>query len=246
MRKFVTLLLSVFLLVSGSLFAGCERNSNVDNSKNNPTSKSEDKKVDMKKLIDSLNPANELDSLEGEITTITEVDGKRLETKMTMQTEGMRKDTKAKATMEMLGVELECYLISSNGKTTVYIKDPTTGKYIVTEQDMMELTNADLTESFATYVDILEKNSDLLTQKSDNTYELKIPKEKVADIYKQLTKQDSVEGLVELVIEYVIGDNDYIKELNVGAKGDKMSFEMKCSYKNHNKKFNIEIPEVTE
>lgn len=289
MRKFVTLLLSVFLLFSGSFLTGCSKKGSEDNSQSTTASKSESKKdnkkdsnkdnkkdkkkdnededkqkkddeddkndkkdknknsdANVQKLLDSMKLTNKADSVEAEIITTTEIGGTDIEVKMNMQAVDLKGDTKAKIVMETFGMEQEFYITIINGKTTIYIEDPISGNYIATESGDVQMTGVDFTESFDTFVGIIEENPELISMKSDNTYELTIPKERTEEIYKQLTKQEAVASFDELTVEYVIGDDGYISNYNMVAESSGMSLEMKCSYKNFNKKFNIQIPKVTK
>lgn len=224
-KKFTSLIIAVMVLVTGLFLAGCF--------------KSKDKKV-----IECLNLTRSANSIEATLSGTAKMGGQAQDTKINMQVEDIHKDMKCKANIEMLGRKQEMYFSVSNGKVKVYLKDES-GQYVTNSADSSELNEIDVTKNLDNYIQMIEKNPNIVTKINSSTYELNIPKEKISDIYSKVTGDASNMTLDSLKIEFVIGDDGYLQKANLKASSEGSSIEMNTDYSNYNKKFNIVMPSVS-
>lgn len=225
MKRYVSLLVAALIFASGILMTGCS-------------------KSDQKKLTDCLTLTKSADSMEANVSGITKMNGQTGNIKMDVKVEDIHKDMKGITSMELLGQKQEFYMSVSNGTAKLYMKD-NSGKYTVKSVDASQLNGIDMTKSFDSYNEVIEKNPDILKKTNDNTYELNIPKDKMSEIYSKLTGQTSTQSFDSIKIEFVIGSDGYLQKANLIATSGSNSVELDTDYSNYNKKFNIELPSAS-
>lgn len=225
MKKYVSLLIAVLIFASGILITGC--------------SKSEEKK-----LIDCLTLTKSASSMELNLSTNAKMSGKEDNVKINMKVEDIQKDMKSVVDMEVFGKKQEFYMGISNGTAKVYMKD-SSGKYSVKSVDSSQLNDIDIAKSFDSYKEFIEKNPSFISKKSNNTYELNVPKEKTAELYSKITGKSISQSLDSLKVEFVIGDDGYLQKVNLKTSSGSTDIEMDTEYLNYNKKFDIVFPNVS-
>jgi hypothetical protein len=220
MKKNFSLIIAVLIFASGIFITGCSSS-------------------DKNKLVDCLELTKSADSMEANLTTRTETNGQAIDIKMNMKAEDIQNDMKSKVDMEVLGKKQEFYLSFSNGNVELYNKD-SSGKYSVTSIDASQLNGMDITKSFDSYIEVIQTNPDMVNKKSNNTYELNVPKEKIEEIYSKITGKKMSQSLDNLKIEFAIGDDGFLQKINLKAN----DIEVNTDYFNYNEKFNIVLPNV--
>lgn len=231
MKKYASLLITTLILVSGAI-TGCSSSKSSEVAGGNA-------------LVDCLNKTKSVNSMEMNITTSTKVNGKAMEITMNMQAEDIQKDMKSKVEMDMLGKKQEFYLSKSNGSIKMYAKDAT-GKYTATSVDSSQVSGTDTAKSFDSYAEVIEKNPSMMKKISDNTYELDVPKEQAQEIYSKVSTQKMPQSLEGFKVDFVIGDDGYLKNVDIKMSIAGTETEAKTEYLNYNKKFGITIPEVSK
>lgn len=238
MKKFMYLVISVFIITS-LMFTGC--GNSMENGIENGVENGGDQGI--KRLTDCLDLTKEVDSLEANLTSESKANGQSSTSKMNMKFEDIKNDMKCFATIEIAGQTQEYYMAKDNGKIKMYLKNES-GKYSVNEIDQAQVGNSDVNQSFKAYIDIIENNPDMISKIDKDTYELDIPKEKSSEIYSKIAGNGLSMSFETLKIDFVIGDDGYLKSIILKAKAESVDIDMKTDYFNYNKKFNIVLPEV--
>ncbi len=232
MKRYISLTITVFIIAS-ILLTGCGSSSETVS------------KQDLQELADCFSSTKNVDSMEIDVTSDTEAQGQSISLTMNMKAEDLKKDMKCKVTMDMAKQHQEYYL-SINGKTTsVYMSDAS-GKFSVSKADTSTLGNTDITGSLNNYVDLIENNPGYFNKKSDKTYQLDVPNEEITDFYSKITGKAPGVKLSSFGLEFVIGDDGYLQNVNLTAKADSVDIKLNTKYFNYNKKFNIVLPDVSE
>lgn len=202
---------------------------------------------DINRLSNSLAQTSNVNSLEMELTTNANLEAQSVDFKMEMNmiVEDLSGDSKCKITIDKFGQHQEFYLAIKDGKANMYIKD-ISGKYSVKSLDVSQLSEINFTNSFNSYSEIINSDPEIVKKTSENRYLLNIPKEKMADYYRKITgKNFPVDIDFEtLIIEFIIGDDGYIQNVNLSTGVNSISISMNTRYFNYNKRFNIILPEI--
>lgn len=225
MKKYVSLLVTTLILASG-IITGC--------------SKSADKV-----LVDSLDKTKVVNSVEINLTSSSKSNGQTFETKMNMKTEDLKENIKTKVEVEKSGQKQEFYLVKSNNDIKMYAKDMS-GKYNASSLDSSQVYGMDAEKSFNAYIEVIKNNPDMIKKTGDNTYELNVPKEKADGIYSKVAGKNAPQSLDSFKVEFAIGDDEYIKSVNIKLTSGSIEAESKSEYSNFNKEFDIVIPEVSK
>ncbi|HOV24822.1 MAG TPA: hypothetical protein PK566_00480 [Pseudobacteroides sp.] len=250
MKKFLILVISG-LIITSVMLTGCGNNvennvengveNNIQNGVEDNSEKSDEQGI--KRLTNCLALTKEVDSLEANLISESKANGQSSTSKMNMKFEGIKSSLKCLATFEIAGQTQEYYMTKDNGKIKMYLKDQS-GKYTVNEIDQAQAGNSDINESFNAYIDIIENNPDMISKIDGNTYELDIPKEKSSEIYSKIAGNGVSMNFETLKINFVVGDDGYLKSMILKAKSESVDIDSKTDYFNYNKKFNIVLPEV--
>lgn len=228
MKKYLSLVIAVVLFTGCILLAGCG-------------SSKADSDQGMKKLIECLDLTKNVDSMEANLISKAKEGGQSADFNMNMKIENIQKDWKCFVTMDMSGKKQEFYLGTANGKADLYMKDES-GKYAVQSVDSSQIGDMDMTRSFNVYIEIIQKNPEYVNKVDENTYQLKIPKEKISETYSQITGKSSSVDFETMSIDFVIGSDKYLKSIRVRAESGSADVDLVTDYLNYNKKFNIILP----
>ena len=232
MKNFKALIIAVLIIACGMLATSCKSSIKTDTAES------------LKKLTDCLNLTKGVNSVEAEAVSISKGGGQSVDLKMNMKAEDIKSNLKCMVTMDLAGEHQEFYLGIVNGEASIYMKDDS-GKYTVNSADSSELGEMDIMRSFSAYIEIIEKNPEMISKTEDNKYELKIPEEKSTEIYSKITGKDSAYKFESLMVDFVIGEDGYLKNVIVKASTSSLNLEIDTKYFNYNKKFNIKLPEVS-
>lgn len=227
MKRCLSLLVASLICVGGLALTGC---SSSDSSN--------------KKLTDCLALTEKADSMEGTLTTSTKYGGQAIDIKMDIQIENIKEGLKSKVSMELMGKSQEFFLAEDNGQYKMYMQDPSTGKYASTAIDASQLNGMDISKSFDAYIDVIKNNPDMIEKVDDSTYKLNIPKKKTAEIYSKIVGKALTQNFDGLNVKFVIGNDGYLKKVDLDTKTGSSTIKATTDYFNYNKKFNIQIPTV--
>lgn len=234
MKRYISLIVLVLILASGTLGTGCNRNGSEVNSN-----------IKEKKLVDSLALVKSVGSLEAEITSNTKMNGQSADIKINMKIEDIKKGLKSKVIMDVLGQKQEFYIADVNGKVHAYLKD-SSGNYSAGVLDSSQLNGMDIMKTFDSYIEFIKNNPDIVNKENENTYELSIPKEKTEEFCSKMTDKKTSYSYDSLKIKFVIGEDGYPQKIIFKATSGSINIEISTSYFNYNKKFNIVFPNVSK
>ncbi|HEX3030007.1 MAG TPA: hypothetical protein VHT34_12050 [Clostridia bacterium] len=227
MRRLTALLTAVFIFAGLIFLTGCS-----DGEK--PATES-----DIKELTDCMKLTQSADSMEVDVSTETKEGGESVYRKMHMKMEGIKSNLRSELTLDLSGV---VYLGITNGNATLYVKD-SEGKYTGKSTDASQLGFMEVTKSFNTYINILEKNINLVKKIGKRKYRLYIPEDRLTDIYSKISGKQLSGKFDSLFIDFKIG-NGYLKNFTVNGKEGSTITIFDAEYNNFNEKFNIVLPSV--
>ncbi|NLW49170.1 MAG: hypothetical protein GXY86_17785 [Firmicutes bacterium] len=212
---------------------------------NNCLMANSDQDQDINKLIDCLALTSDVNSMEVDLTSNNKVDGQPndLKINMHMKVEDIKGDLKAIVSVDQPGLYQEFILNIENEKAYLYTKD-TSGEYLVQSVALSQLGEIELTKSFKAYIEIINTNPDIVKKVSENIYQLNVPKENAAEYYSKISGKTLGFSFETLVIEFIIGNDGYLQNVNLKADVDSVSLDMKAKYFNYNQEFNIVLPDV--
>ncbi|NLK95307.1 MAG: hypothetical protein GX275_08990 [Clostridiales bacterium] len=211
-------LISVMLIIFGGVFlSGCSSSDGA-----------------LAKCLEKTKKAN---SMEANLISMITAKGQKVELKMNIKVEDIKKNTKYQASMTTLGKQIDFYIAKNNESYTMYVKDKN-GNYVTQSVSLSDIEGMNATESFEAYIDLIDTNPEMFTDKGNNTYELNVPKDKVSEIFKKITGKSSTNISESLIVTFVIGDDGYLKNVDLETVG----MSAKTEYLNYNKDFNIVIP----
>ncbi|MFW6015144.1 MAG: hypothetical protein ACOCRK_01750 [bacterium] len=223
-KKIVIVSIMALLVMS---FIGCSKETEVS------TEKSTDK------LIECFNLTKNIDSVEVDLNTTT-YGGQSEELNIHMKAENINSDLKSLITYSD---EQEFYLSIKGNKANLYMKD-NSGSYTVVSKDKSEIGEFNIKKSFDGYIDIIEDYPDFVSKVDDNQYLLEVPKEKISEIYSEISGQSLPVDLDSLEILFTIGEEGYLKYVNLKINSEDISLDYNTKYFNYNKEFNITLPDV--
>lgn len=214
---------------------------------NNCLMANSDQDQDINKLIDCLALTSDVNSMEVDLTSNNKVDGQPndLKINMHMKVEDIKGDLKAIVSVDQSGLYQEFILNIENEKAYLYTKDPS-GEYLVQSVDLSQLGEIEFTKSFKAYIEIINTNPDIVRKVSENIYQLNVPKENAAEYYSKISSKALEFSFETLVIEFIIGNDGYLQNVNLKADVDSLSLDMKTKYFNYNQEFNIVLPDVCD
>ncbi len=209
-----------------------------------------DQDLDINKLTDCLALTSDVNSMEAALTLNIKADGQPIDFKMNMhmKIEDIKGDLKSIVTIDKSDQYqefiLEFILNIKNEKAYIYMKD-TSEKYLVKLLDISQLGEIDFTRSFKAYIEIVNTNPDIVKKVSDNIYKLNISKEKAAEYYSKITGNTLQINIETLIIEFTIGDDGYLQNINLTVDADSLNIYGNTKYFNYNQGFNIVLPDVS-
>lgn len=233
MKRYLSLII-VVLVISSIFLTGCGSSSNIVRVN----------EQDLKKLSDCFSLTRNLNSMEVDVTSDTKAQGQSIDLSMNMKVEDIKKNMKCSVIMDMNGQHQEYYIGMEGTTASVYTKKAS-GGYSVSKVDSSKLGDTDVTKSLANYVDLIESNPDYFTKTDDNTYQLDVPQEKISEVYSQITGKSSMVKLSSMILEFVIGYEGYLQDVNLTSGADSIEIKLNTRYFNYNKKFNIALPDVS-
>lgn len=204
-----------------------------------------DQDQDINKLVDCLVLTSNVNSMEMDLTSNIKEDGQPIDFILSihMKIEDIMGEIKAIVTLDKMGQYQECILNIKNEKAYFYTKD-TSGEYLVKPVDLSQLGEIDITKSFKAYIEIINTNPDIVKKVSENIYQLNVPKENAAEYYSKISGKTLEFSFETLIIEFTIGDDGYIQNVNIKADVGSLCLDLNTKYFNYNQKFNIVLPDV--
>ncbi len=227
MKKYMTLIITGLIIGIGMLITSCSNTSSI------------------KKLTDCLTLTNSVNSLEVELTSGSKENDQLKDFKMAMIAEDMKENLKCKINIDMSDEHQEFYLGVTDLQATIYIKN-SSGNYSAKTMDSSQLGEMDIMKSLNGYLEIVKENPKWVKKISKDTYQLKIPKEKSAEVYSKVSSKTITEDIDNMVIEFVIGEDKYLRNFKLKSNVDSESIELDAHYFNFNKKFNLVMPNVSK